>query len=368
METIPLRDKQCSTKPFGKSERCPANASGASRILTRPKFRFLIEMAMLLAVVFPFITAGCDNGSSNGTSESSAPASSGTTTEWASLYDDQFALYGEEIPGSISCDLVETTTGEEESFCYYDVSVPTLSVFLPPEDIATGAAVIVCPAGGYWRVWYGSGVVLAEALAENGIAAFLLKYRLPNALIMADKSIGPLQDAQEAIKTVRQRASEWDVDPERVGIMGYSTGGHVAVSGGIHYNDVCIDNEAAVNLRPAFIILVSALVSMDEKITHAVSRTHLLGDDPDPELLAYFSAEQQVTADTPPVWTVHAADDTVVRAKNSEWLFDALGENGVSAELVLYATGGHYFFEDTTETGWLTSMLGWLKTMGMIPS
>jgi acetyl esterase/lipase len=321
-----------------------------------------VSVSMLL------MTAGCGGTSgdmeTDGVSDTDVSLSAGETS-WAPLYFEQFSLYRGEIPGSISYELEETTTGAEDTLSCYNVSVPTLSAFLPPEDIATGAAVIVCPGGGYSSVGYGSGVIVAEALAENGIAAFVLKYRLPNDLIMADKSIGPLQDAQEAIKTVRQRAAEWGIDPDRVGIMGHSAGGHVAVSAGVHYDDVYIDNAAGVDLRPAFMMLVSAVISMDEDITHAGSRSNLLGDDPEVDLVDYFTSERRVTEDTPPAWIVHAEDDTTVMVANSELFFDALDENGVTAELTLYATGGHSFVKDITANGWFDSLLDWLESTGI---
>jgi acetyl esterase/lipase len=343
------------------------DASGIS-IIAGPKDNLFFKYFVLLFIgLFLFISAGCnDSGSSDETSESSSSAAVASAT-WASLYSDQFPLYKGQIPGSITCDLEETTAGAEETLRYYNVSVPTLSVFLPPEDIATGAAVIICPGGGYYSVNYGAMSIVAEAMADSGIAAFILKYRLPNDLIMADKSIGPLQDAQEAIKTVRQRAAEWDIDPDRVGIMGQSAGGHVAALAGVHYDDAYIDNEEGVDLRPAFMILVSAVISMDEEITHAGSRSNLLGDDPDADLVDYFSTELQVTEDTPPAWIAHAENDTTVMVENSELFFDALEENGVPAELNLYATGNHSFVLYLTANGWFDSLLYWLETQGVTP-
>jgi acetyl esterase/lipase len=243
--------------------------------------------------------------------------------------------------------------------------MPTLSVFLPPPHIATGAAVIICPGGGYYGVSIGSGVVVAEALAENGIAAFVLKYRLPNDLIMVDKATGPLQDAQEAIKTVRERAEEWGIDPARVGIMGHSAGGHLAASAGVHYGDIYIDNEENTDLRPSFMVLMSSVISMEEDITHAGSRRRLIGDDPEEALAAYFSCELQVTGDTPPAWIAHAENDATVMVENSELFFNQMAANGVSGELNVYATGGHSFVRDVATNDWMASLLYWLEAEGI---
>jgi len=337
----------------------PVAGEAASKLRRRISW-----LAASVLCVWVFVFSGC-SGDGSGSAAESAAETTDTGAVWAFQSYGQFPLYRGQIPNSIPYPPTETSTGEGEGILYYDVSFPTLSVFLPPDDLATGAAVIICPGGGYHCVGFGSGSVVAEALAEHGIAAFVLKYRLPNDLIMTDKSIGPLQDAQEAIKTVRRRAGEWGIDPDRVGIMGHSAGGHVACSAGVHYDDVYIDNEENIDLRPSFMILMSSVISMEEEITHAGSRDRLLGDDPEEELVDYFSCEQQVTEDTPPAWIAHAQNDATVMVENSERFFDELASNGVPAELNLYATGGHSFMVDLSANGWMDSLLYWLETMGM---
>ena len=127
---------------------------------------------------------------------------------------------------------------------FRSISIPTLTVYLPDQKIATGAAVIICPGGSYGVEMYrGEGTNIAEAFAKRGIAAFILKYRLPSDSIMVDKTIGPLQDAQQAIKTVRQHAAEWELNPEKIGIMGFSAGGHLASTAGTHYDKSYIPND-----------------------------------------------------------------------------------------------------------------------------
>lgn len=343
------------------------NTRGSEFVAGEITGRFRLPVLWLVTLLLAgclFIFSGCAGDSSGETVENGSEDINASML-WASLYDGKIPLYMGEIPNSISYDLEETTTGEEETIRYYNVSVPTLSVFLPPDDIATGAAVIICPGGGYSYVACGSGYVVAEALAENGIAAFVLKYRLPIDLIMADKATGPLQDAQEAIKTVRELAGQWGIDPDRVGIMGHSAGGHVAVSAGVHYDDIYAVNEANIDLRPSFMILMSSVISMEDDITHAGSRTRLLGDNPEEELVEYFSCELQVTEDTPPVWIAHARNDTTVRVENSELLYNQLAVNGISSELNLYSTGGHSFLTDVTANGWLESLLFWLEAEGI---
>jgi acetyl esterase/lipase len=167
-------------------------------------------------------------------------------------------LYQGEIPNSLPYDMKEIVTTSDGSFKGYSkVSKPTLEIFLPDQNIATGAAVIICPGGGYVNESYkGEGTVIAHAFNKQGIAAFVLKYRLPSDSIMQDKSIGPLQDAQQAIKTVRQKAAEWKIDPHKIGIMGFSAGGHLASTAGTHFDKSYIPNDEQVNLRPDFLILI----------------------------------------------------------------------------------------------------------------
>ena len=241
------------------------------------------------------------------------------------------------------------------------ISEPTLAVYLPDEKIATGAAVIICPGGGYEMESYRlEGTVIAEAFLRKGIAAFILKYRLPSDSIMIDKSIGPLQDAQQAIKTVRMRAAEWKINPAKIGIMGFSAGGSLASTAGTHFDKSYIPNDEKVNLRPDFLILIYPVISMTDELTHRGSRNALLGKAPTKELIDLFSNEKHVNANTPPTWLTHTGDDNVVTVENSIRFYQELVRNKVPAEMHLYPKGNHGFvlFQPTDE--WMQPLFNWM--------
>jgi acetyl esterase/lipase len=248
------------------------------------------------------------------------------------------------------------------------VSRPTLSVFLPPSGKANGAAVIICPGGGYGvLVMKREGYDVAEAFTKMGIAAFVLKYRLPSDKTMPDKSIGPLQDAQQAIKTIRQRATEWKIDPKKLGIMGFSAGGHLAATAGTHFSTSLIDNPANINLRPDFMILVYPVISLTEKMGHSGTRTNLLGTTPSPELISQYSNEAHVETSTPPTFLTHAGDDKVVPVANSLVFYEALQRLGIPADLHLYTKGGHGYLQTPAFDEWFGRCLHWLRQMEITP-
>lgn len=271
-----------------------------------------------------------------------------------------------------------TTTGKatlkEESVIGQDgkerisgVSIPTMRYYAPDKSKSKGSAIIICPGGGYSILAMShEGHEIAEKFAENGIAAFVLKYRLPSDVIMADKSIGPLQDVQQAFKVVREQAAAYDIKPNKIGIIGFSAGGHLASSAGVHYNDVKIENLKHTSLRPDFMLLLYPVISMDTTITHSGSRNNLLGKQPDEALANYFSNETQITRDTPPTLLVHAEDDKAVPIANSKRFYDALQKNKVSSKLITYPQGGHGFGlnNKTTDDKWFDHALDWLHQEG----
>jgi acetyl esterase/lipase len=275
-------------------------------------------------------------------------------------------LYPGEIPNSLPNQMKEVAIYSNGSFKgYHSVSQPTLEIFLPDQHIATGAAVIICPGGGYVNVvCHGEGTMIAEAFNRQGIAAFVLKYRLPSDSIMKDKSIGPLQDAQQAIKTVRQRAAEWMIDTNRIGIMGFSAGGHLASTAGTHFNKSYIPNPEKTNLRPDFLILAYPVITMTDSFAHMGSRNNLLGKNPNPEQIRLFSNELQVTANTPPTWLIHAGDDTSVPVENSIRFYQALIKNKVPAEMHLYPKGNHAFVLRLIPDEWMKPLFTWMKESG----
>lgn len=279
-------------------------------------------------------------------------------------------LYNGKIPNSIKADYAEEkTVGSDGRIKYSKVTNPTLEIYLPPAENNTGAAVLIIPGGGYSGIAYShEGVDIAKEFNSFGVAAFVLKYRLPSDKIMSDKSIGPLQDAQQAIKTIRMRASEWKIDNSRVGILGFSAGGHLASTAGTQFKRTVIDNRENTNLRPDFMVLVYPVISLIDSLMHKGSRDNLLGPNPDPERIKQFSSDRQITPETPPTLLVHSGDDKGVKVGNSISFYEGLIRNGVPAEMHLYPTGGHGYgqVEGRTPDKWTDRVRHWLKATNII--
>lgn len=265
-------------------------------------------------------------------------------------------LYSSSVPNSIK-------TNKNETFnngMFRGVTKPTLEVYLPEKEKASGTAVIIIPGGGYGVVVYGGeGVSNAKQFAKNGIAAFVLKYRLPDDSIMLNKTIGPLQDAQQAIKLVRENAAKWGVDVAKVGIIGFSAGGHLASTAATHFQKPLIENAANTSLRPDFQIVVYPVISMKDSLTHRDSRRSLLGRNPSNELINEYSNELQVSNGTPPAYITHAADDKVVDVDNSIAYFQSLRRHNVEVEMHIYPKGGHGF--TFRQPDWMEPLLLWMK-------
>jgi acetyl esterase/lipase len=261
------------------------------------------------------------------------------------------------------------TSGSGSHPMYSLVSHPTLKIFLPEKGKANGAAVVVCPGGSYMQLamWH-EGVEIADSLNALGVAAFVLKYRLPSDETMVDKTIGPLQDAQRAIQLVRQNADRWGVDPARVGIMGFSAGGHLASTAGTHFNKVKIDNPGNISLRPDFMILMYPVISFADSICHWGSRENLIGKQPSQEKMMEYSNEWQVTPATPPTFLIHSEDDKTVMVANSIHFYEALQRNNVPAEMHLYPKGGHGYglHNGTTHDQWFDRLKTWLEDGGWL--
>lgn len=247
------------------------------------------------------------------------------------------------------------------------VTIPTLSIFIPKDAKPNQTAVIICPGGGYMHLAFDKeGTKVAEWFNSLGIAAFVLKYRLPNDLIMKNKNIGPLQDAQEAVRYVRQNAAKLNIDPNKIGILGFSAGGHLASTLSTHYDDKVYESTYKVSARPDFSLLMYPVISMENQITHKGSQTNLLGNNPSQDLIDSYSNEKKVTSQTPPAFLIHATDDTVVIPENSINYYLALKKNGVKAELHLYEKGGHGFGLGVNDTSkfWTRDCIEWLKANG----
>jgi acetyl esterase/lipase len=279
-------------------------------------------------------------------------------------------LYEGAIPNSREYQTKEVWEPQQDGdTLVHFISQPTLTVFLPDPSRASGAAVIICPGGGYWiSSIVKEGFAVARKFNEWGIAAFVLKYRIPNDSSMVDKSIGPLQDAQRAIQLVRQRADQWHIDPNRVGIMGFSAGGHVASIAATHFTRNYISNPEHINLRPDFAMLIYPVISFQSDIAHMGSREQLIGKNPAQSLIDFFSNELQVTDSTPPCFLVQASDDSVVPVLNSVRFYEALNRHRVSGELHIYKAGGHGFgmINPTTGDLWMNRCKNWMESMGWL--
>jgi len=232
----------------------------------------------------------------------------------------EMPLYGDQpIPNSRPVPDQERLDSFYNPFRYVitNVSHPTLTIYKPAAQ-SSGTAVIICPGGAYYKLsMTGEGSDVAKWLNSIGVTAFVLKYRLPSGETMIDKVIGPLQDAQRAIQLVRECAGEWAVDTNKIGILGFSAGGHLASSAGTHFLQPTIPNNEHISLRPDFMILIYPLISLSDSITHWDSRHFLLGPNPDPSSILAWSNERQVTQQTPPAFIVQAENDPGVPVWNS---------------------------------------------------
>jgi acetyl esterase/lipase len=238
---------------------------------------------------------------------------------------------------------------------------PTLTVCIPENP--TGEAVIVCPGGGYGGLAINhEGYEIAKYFNEQGIAAFILKYRLPNIARSVKPHLSPIQDLQKAIDMVRHRAAEWKVSPNKIGIIGFSAGGHLVSTGGTHFDKSYIQSESG-NLRPDFMILIYPVITSDETFTHKGSIRNLLGEKPSAELLEGFSNEKQITEKTPPAFLVHSADDKTVPVKNSLVFAEELAKNKIPFEMHIFPEGGHGYglHNNTTSTEWFPLCVNWIR-------
>jgi acetyl esterase/lipase len=279
-------------------------------------------------------------------------------------------LWPDGIPGSIKNEAYSETPVETKEIgtIYTKVTDPTISVYLPAPGKATGTAVLICPGGGY-EILASSheGNDIAKWLNENGIAGIVLKYRLPSDIIMKDKSVGPLQDVQEAMRIIRRKSEEWKINPKKVGVIGFSAGGHLASTLSTHYSEKVYSAKDTVNARPDFSILIYPVISFDASFTHTGSRNNLIGKDPSEEAIKHFSNELQITKDTPPAFLVHSSDDEVVPVKNSLLYYENLLKNKVTAELHLFQKGGHGYglaINKPTQSAWPELCIKWLNANG----
>jgi acetyl esterase/lipase len=278
----------------------------------------------------------------------------GWTTASPALSTNSFPLWPDGAPGAL---------GHEEK------DTPTLTPFFPAPGKATGAALVICPGGGYQHLAPHEGEGYARWFTDNGITAFVLKYRLGSG---GYHHPAMLQDAARAIRLVRARAGEWKLDPKRIGIIGSSAGGHLASTLLTHFdagNPAAVDPVDRVSSRPDLGILCYALITMGT-FTHQGSKNILLGTAPSPELARELSNELQVTQGTPPCFLWHTYEDTVVPVENSLQFAEALRKAGVPFDLHIYQNGGHGMGlggpadAPDKQHPWTRDCLYWLKARG----
>ena len=282
-------------------------------------------------------------------------------------------LYEGAVPNAKPCDekdhqFVDTSWNKNGILIVDHITKPTITVY-PAKEKRNGTSVIICPGGGYGILAAGhEGSDVAQRFNDAGITAFVVRYRVPKDECMFNKAFVPLMDAQQAIWFVRTHAQEYGIDAHKIGIMGFSAGGHLASTAGTHFEPVRREL-ADADLRPDFMLLIYPVISFDDSIGHMGSRENLLGKNADKALVQFFSNEKQITTKTPPTFLVHASDDNVVMPENSIRFYQALLKNKVPAELHLYEHGGHGFglHNPFTDEDWFKSCIEWMRTNKLIP-
>ena len=260
-----------------------------------------------------------------------------------------------------------------------DTDKPSLTIYRAPDNKANGTAVVVCPGGGYGGLANDhEGKQIAEFLNGLGVSAFVLKYRTANKERPGPLHPAPLTDAQRAIRLVRAKAKEFGVDPTRIGIWGFSAGGHLASSAGTHFDDGdkdAMDPIDRQSCRPDFLILSYPVITMENGVTHNGSRNNLLGSKPDEKLIENLSNEKQVTKKTPPTFIFHTSADTVVHPENAVRFYLACKKEGVPVEMHIYEKGRHgvglggdprWTGGEKSVENWPDRLTDWMKTRGLL--
>jgi acetyl esterase/lipase len=245
-----------------------------------------------------------------------------------------------------------------------NTEIPRLTVYTPQKVEPNGIGVIVCSGGAYrGRANTGEGIPAAKKLAEAGVSAFLLDYRVPDSTRMEKKELVPLMDAQQAILYVRTHAAQYKLDSSKIGIMGFSAGGHLVSTVGTHFTETLVSNPENISLRPDFLVLVYPVISFADTLTHIGSRQNLIGPDYSADRIKKYSNELQVTDNTPPAYIVSAVDDDIVKVNNSLYFEAAMRQHKVPVEMFLYVQGGHGFGIDneTAKVQWIDDCIDWIK-------
>jgi acetyl esterase/lipase len=282
----------------------------------------------------------------------------------------EFSIYEGPVPNALPCNKEEAVSKNATGKTVIaNVTSPSITVFKPANQDANKTAIIVCPGGGYARLATGhEGTEVAEAFNKIGVTVFVLKYRLPFDSCMTNKEMVPLQDLQQTIKLVRDQSASFDINPNMLGVIGFSAGGHLVSTGITKFSESYIENTSNTSLRPDFAILGYPVISMDSTICHKGSRDNLLGKKVAAAKIKLFSSELQVTPQTPPTFLVHASDDKSVPVENSIRFYQALLKNNVKTEMHIYQNGGHGFglHNATTSDAWFDRVAAWMQVNKMI--
>lgn len=290
-------------------------------------------------------------------------------TEFSVTAQKQIPLYDRAIPNSRPHENQEKhkANAQVDSIAY-KVSIPTLTVFLPEKGKANGTAVVICPGGGYGvLLTKREGSDVAREFNKLGITAFVLKYRLPSDETMGDRSIGPLHDAQQAIWQVRRRAKEWNIDPSRIGVMGYSAGGHLAATVGTHFDTLTVGHFKDTSVRPDFMLLINPVISFQENFGHVGSKENLLGKNAPKTQIDFFSNELHIKPETPMALLIHSGNDVVVPVENSIFFYQEMRRNRVPVALHIYSKGEHGFLTYPLFDEWFGRRVEWMRVEGWFP-
>jgi acetyl esterase/lipase len=279
-------------------------------------------------------------------------------------------LYPGDIPGAIVAPDEESVRDPKEQYPFIEnTSRPTITAYRPTKQDPKRAAVVILPGGGYRGTsMLKEGYDVARAFNDMGVTAFVVKYRTPSDKHMKDRRVGPLQDAQQAVATVRRDAAKWQIDPTRIGVIGFSAGGHLAATTGTMFATPVLSQWRSADVRPDFLMLIYPVITFTESTLHKGSRNQLLGAAPSPDDIKRFSAELAVTRDTPPTFLIHAADDQTVPVANSILFFQALQAQKIPAQLMIYPAGGHGYGLNNATTGdrWIERCQQWLRSQDWI--
>lgn len=278
-------------------------------------------------------------------------------------------LWNEKIPNHNGIK-IEEIIDTNEIMMIKAVDQPNISVYLPTEKNRNGMAAIVIPGGGYNILAYDwEGTEIAKWLNSKGITAIVLKYRLPHTKNNVKGRLSPFLDLQRAIRLTRFNSEKWGLDQNKVGVMGFSAGGHLASTLGTHFGEENIFNTDAIDsisCRPDFMVLMYPVITFKEPYLHMGSRHFLIGDSPDTALINYYSNELHVSKNTPPTFLALAGDDKSVPVQNSIMFYEKLHGNSVPAEMHIYPKGGHGFSLALGKgylESWTDRCIDWMRSL-----